>query len=146
MKPLFLMHNEFKETMKRIIEPKSYSNHPVHDTYAEWEYEDLRSQVLATIESVISTLNSRNDPEVAPIECSRARDILKAHDDLGASVFGGDYPNVTIYQPYISIALAFLLEAHGASDEAVSILAEWLWAWEQLDGYKKKSPGCTSNT
>jgi hypothetical protein len=41
---------------------------------------------------------------------------------------------VTPLQPYVAIALASLLQAHGSTDEAIDVLAKWLDMWKCARG------------
>ena len=54
----------------------------------------------------------------------------------------------TYLQPYVTIALANLLVAHGSSDEAIDVITQWLYQWrcargEGTDGKKTPAAKCT---
>jgi len=53
----------------------------------------------------------------------------------------------TYLQPYVTIALANLLVAHGSSDEAIDVITQWLYQWrcargEGTDGKKTPAAKC----
>ena len=138
MRPLFLMHNEFKEQVKKIVDPRSYSSLPRKKEYTDSDYNSLQHGVERTIKTAVDTLFHADYLLGNPTQCVNSLTAL-TEDELNylkqedpRAVFREPGPMVTLYQPYVTIALASLLVAHGAPDEAVAVLAEWLSAWEQL--------------
>jgi hypothetical protein len=76
------------------------------------------------------------------------RDTCLEKDSVSAE---GSAQQLSYFQPYVTIALANLLVAHGSPDEAVEVLTAWLDMWKCARGLpscKKKinvSPEITNN-
>jgi hypothetical protein len=135
--PLFLMHKRFNDEIKKVTHGDKRIDEDANYDRADFYF--IRDRVSATIKNIIDTLNFHDASPSYFLGCSLLERILKYTPDEGTlNGFPADSPFLTLYQPYVTIALASLLQAHGASDEAVSVLAEWLWSWEQLDRYLKK--------
>jgi hypothetical protein len=56
-----------------------------------------------------------------------------------------DLNGFSYLQPYVAIALADLLVAHGSPDEAIDVLAKWLYLWNcaHPDERGQRQEGCT---
>jgi hypothetical protein len=58
-----------------------------------------------------------------------------------------DLQGFTYLQPYVAIALANLLVAHGSPDEAIDVMTQWLYLWRCARGKendnKQRAEGCT---
>jgi hypothetical protein len=87
------------------------------------------------------------DPSIARVSLGKSQDFVQICNerDLGTGGMNDSDPSLSYLQPYITIALANLLVAHGSSDEAVAVLAEWLDLWRCARGAPSPSahlPGC----
>jgi hypothetical protein len=142
MRPLFLMHNEFIAQVKNITDPSVDTALPKKEKYTDLDYSALQEGVHKTIDTAIETLIHSKYIIHPPTQCIHSLYSLTEKQQKYLDAFGpaalerdpGD--SVTVYQPYVTMALSSLLVAHGASDEAVSVLAEWLWSYEQLRYYE----------
>jgi hypothetical protein len=58
-----------------------------------------------------------------------------------------DLVGFTYLQPYVTIALANLLVAHGSPDEAIDVMTQWLYLWRcargKEDDRKQRPEGCS---
>jgi hypothetical protein len=132
--PLFMMHKVFKDAIDPIIDNgrRLRSHEPALTEYGGYFYQALVKEARSTISSVIANYSSVHLPP--PSDCEDANAVLK-EVDLSPTTLTL-LPTITVFQPYSTIALADLLLAHGAPDEAASVLAEWLWRWEQLSSLR----------
>jgi hypothetical protein len=53
-----------------------------------------------------------------------------------------DLENFSYLQPYLAMALGNLLVAHGSPDEAIDVLAQWLFLWSCARGNDLERTGC----
>ena len=135
--PLFMMHKTFKDAIDPIISVQkrlttSGQSIGIGTEHGPDVFYALVRRARDTIKGVIS--NYEDAHQRVPADCESANELL-GQDDLMAAK--KTFPTITVFQPYSTIALADLLLAHGAPDEAASVLAEWLWRWEQLDNLRK---------
>lgn len=113
-------------------EPKGGFDTPISNS----ERLILETQVSSVAERLMSEHAEKLPSEPSnqsAVACGRAyaeMESLKAEPSLTTSYF----------QPYLSIALADLLLAHWAPDEAVHVLADWLTLWDKLAS-RKAEPG-----
>jgi hypothetical protein len=144
--PLFVMHKRFLQT---VMEITADPYHSLSLTNSDRTYYDnyvyLIKSADTTIDSVIRTLNS-SGAGLGPIgrQCQEAKNTLSAELAATGAPMQAFLPPLSINQPYVTIALAWLLKAHGAPDEAASVLAEWLESSEQLDRYNGDHIGLQS--
>ena len=53
-----------------------------------------------------------------------------------------DLQNFSYLQPYVAMVLGNLLVAHGSPDEAIDVLAQWLFLWSCARGNDPERTGC----
>jgi len=149
MSPLFLLHRNFQDQIKDIVDgkpPGDWSQtHGQIASYTPDDYKALRQPAGKTIEVADRALtlqfedeSNHSFHEARPSysdACKESQTTIQMPKYTSPT-----FPHLTICQPYITIALASLLQAHGASDEAVNVLAEWLSSWERLQVYNRAHP------
>jgi hypothetical protein len=107
----------------------------------------LRKDIAKIMEDVRYNFGSPITTSVPRVRSSahRTSDVMKQNkisedcDSLKVTRFSdprGITPTeyVTPLQPYVAIALASLLQAHGSTDEAIDVLAKWLDTWRCARG------------
>jgi len=112
---------------------------------------EVRGDVLRAIGSTRDVSEASSGDHPAPAETDdRNPDFAEQcrSDNLKLSAEAvGNLQAFSYLQPYVTIALANLLVAHGSSDEAIDVITQWLYQWrcargEGTDG-KERAAKCT---
>jgi hypothetical protein len=132
MKPaitgLFVLHRKAKELFGKSAPTGGQEYHPLADAFfRNDDRREMSERIQQTITSARDTLHGGNTEHCNPANL----DEIKNRKD-------GSF-QVPFNQPYTDLALADLLVAHGAPDQAVSVLAEWLAGQEELEKPPKSS-------
>lgn len=86
-------------------------------------------------EQQVQTGNNRKWMSEFARKCGNERPGLGGRErDDTHMLEGAEAMSLNYLQPYVTIALANLLVAHGSSDEAVEVLAQWLDLWDCARG------------
>ena len=115
------------------------------------DFLNFNNHVKESIESVLNALGATEADQPALAKTGEARnpDFAKEcrMDKLELSAVSAESANdlkaFTYLQPYVTIALANLLVAHGSSDAAIDVITQWLYQWRCARGEgtgEKKTP------
>ena len=109
--------------------------------------EKVRKAVLAAIGRHQPASSAPGESETAgETDDSQNQNFVECARELKPET-AQDLQGFTYLQPYVAIALANLLVAHGSSDEAIDVMTQWLYLWRCARGAdndkRKRSEGCT---
>jgi hypothetical protein len=96
------------------------------------DFRNLQARVSDVVRNVQKVLPSVDITKDCP---------AKTNEEIAAERMP-DLQNFSYLQPYVVMALANLLVAHGSPDEAIDVLAQWLLLWSCARGEYNEKTGC----